>query len=146
MSVDSDLRRRKCGPYVTTPPDGRLEKKRMPTRDVTTMTMRVVLATSEFGTPRPTIKLDLPRHTSWRLAKAALYGLAAAVEMASPPTARWVVYIAENKDHHHPGGSVQIELADGTPAESREGMAVLERVFARLATAPEGTAFELLRR
>src|SRR5690349_14084872 len=113
----------------------------MPTREATKMTMDVLLAASRYGTPQPTIDLDLPRHTPWRLAKAALYELAAAVEMASPPTARWSVCIVESKDHQLPGGGVHLELADGTPAEARQGMAVLERVHERLTTTTEGNAF-----
>ena len=87
------------------------------------MRLTVALRESEYGTPRPSVQLDAPRGTPYRLVSALLHQLAAALEMASDSES-WVVQI----ESLYEGGRVYLELAKGDAAEAARGMKVIQKV------------------
>ena len=89
------------------------------------ITTTVTLSADCFGTPRPQIELCFPKGSHHRAVSAALYKLAAEVELATPERERWRVRIDTFDDHH---GCVYLELLDGMAPEVERGMTVLRKV------------------
>jgi hypothetical protein len=56
---------------------------------------------------------------------AALYKLAAEVELATPERERWIV---QTESFYDARGRVYLELADATPAEAELGTAILKKL------------------
>jgi hypothetical protein len=88
------------------------------------MTKSVSRGESRYGNPEPQIALCFPKGTHYRVVKAALYKLAADVELATPGSERWCVNIEDFNER----GRVYLELADATPAEAARGMAFLTKL------------------
>jgi len=78
---------------------------------------------SEHGTPCPTAVLTSqgPRE-NYRVLRAAMYRLAAAVEDATPTGEGWVVVVAHDSDLR---ARVYMELVHGNLGEERRALAVL---------------------
>jgi hypothetical protein len=98
----------------------------------------VVLATGEYGTPTPTIRVLGERGEHPRAISAELHMLAAAAELATMKTPdTWNVELYHD---HDTVGSIRLELIEGDNAEAERGMALLTRVArdAALAAAKRG--------
>lgn len=89
---------------------------------VNTMSLDVYLRSERLREPRLEVSSDSPRE---REIRAALYMIAAHVEMETPARESWTVRIADGNDHR---GRVFLALAGPTAAEARRGVAVLRRV------------------
>lgn len=90
------------------------------------------LGRSRYGTLLPHIEVRLPRGSHFRLMKAALHQLAAAVESATPRSERWLVQVEPVSDAL---GHVSLELVDGTEAEAQRGLALLRAVLSATTSA-----------
>ena len=84
----------------------------------------VRMGTSRYGHLEPQIEVRFPRTTHYRQLGAALHLLAAAVEMGTPRSERWLV----QTEGHDSAGHVFLELGDATEAEAQRGLAVLAAV------------------
>lgn len=89
----------------------------------------VVLATSEYGTPRPTISVRAPERSPHRRLSAALHLVVALVELETVPYERWGAYAEVGGNDT---GRVYLELFDGSDAEASRGMEVMRLVIERL--------------
>lgn len=89
----------------------------------------VELATSEYGTPRPTIRMRAPERSPHRRLAAALHLVVALAELEALPHERWGAYAELGADD---SGRVYLELFDGSDAEASRGMEVLRAVIERL--------------
>jgi hypothetical protein len=87
-------------------------------------TMTVSLGQSQYGTPRPQIELRFPGGTSHRHLKAAVFSLAARIELATPEKEGWVVTFEAGEDR----AWVWLEVIDGFDREIQSGMKVLRGV------------------
>jgi hypothetical protein len=93
-------------------------------RNATTMVGQVA---SRNGYPEPQIEARVPKGTHPRTLKAALYRLAADVEVATPTKEAWIVQVDVPSDER---GRVYLELMDGTEEEAKRGLALLRSVIA----------------
>jgi hypothetical protein len=89
-------------------------------------TTTVTIGRGAFGSLNPQINLEMPKGTNYRVTKAALYAIAAKVELATLNTQGWVVCI----DANDTTGSVYLELLTGGPHEAEAGEALLRAVLA----------------
>lgn len=89
------------------------------------------LGASRCGTPQPTLEVRLPRGAHFRQLHTVLHLLAAAVEQATPARERWLVQL----EGHDTLGYVYLELIDGSDAEARRGLALLQTLVSSLAPA-----------
>jgi hypothetical protein len=89
-------------------------------------TYEITVTPSTYGTPEPGIEARFPKGTHFRVAKAAIYAIAAAVELATAKGEKWCVTV----EAHESGGRVFLELLDGTPAEASRGIDTLVRALA----------------
>ena len=87
--------------------------------------INVSLAHSRYGTPQPQVELSYPRGTHYRVVRAALYALAAKVEMATATTDNWVVEVDAAGDLT---GRVYLDLVKADDAETKRGLALLRKV------------------
>lgn len=87
------------------------------------------LRESRYGTPQPALQLSFPRSTHHRHVAAAQHLVAALIEVATPATGAWGVYVDWGGDA---SGWVWLELVDGTAAEAERAMVVLRDVAGRL--------------
>jgi len=85
----------------------------------------VSLAESGSGLAEPQIQIHLPKGSTIRELSAALHAQAARVELATPPTERWLVQIESFRANI---GRVFLELATTTPQEADGGLALLRSV------------------
>jgi hypothetical protein len=88
----------------------------------TTITAR--LGQSAYGNRQPEVSVTLPRGTDHRRMKAALYHLAAEVELATPPTESWIVQIEICGEGR---GRIHLELGKGDREEAQRGLSLLRR-------------------
>lgn len=105
---------------------------------IPTYPMRAKLANSEFGNLQPTLYVGTARG-SVRLANAALYKIAADLEMASIGEG-WIVQVDRENARIH------LELIQGDAAEAQRGMRVLERIArgGELITRSDGRQVEVI--
>lgn len=85
----------------------------------------VSLARSSYGTAQPQIEIHYPSGTHYRAVRAALYALAAKIELATATVDNWVVTVDADGDDR---GRVYLELAKGDPAEIKRAIELLRKV------------------
>jgi hypothetical protein len=95
----------------------------MTTKETPTPTMYVEMVASEYGTPEPSLRVDLGEAVSQRQLRAALHLLAAHAELLSGKE-RWLVQTRPHDMYWHKG-RVYLELDKGDAAEAERGMAFL---------------------
>lgn len=95
-------------------------------RPNTFQTIDTYLSTSRHGIRQPEIQLGFGAKTHWRIEHAALFEIAAKVERATPENERWVVGVNQECN------TVYLELGEGDEAEAARGMAVIERIVAKI--------------
>jgi hypothetical protein len=91
-------------------------------------TITICLGASRYGTPRPQVEVRAPKGTSHRRLRAALFALAAELELATPAGERWIVQVDPFADDV---GWVYLELMDGDDAEAARAMQLLRRIGRR---------------
>jgi hypothetical protein len=88
-------------------------------------TMTVGQTKSRYGNPEPQVEVRMPKGSHHRRLNAALHLLAADAELATSTAERWVVQTETTSDER---GRLYLELADATPAEAEQAMAMLRRI------------------
>ena len=86
----------------------------------------VVMRTSRYGSPLPTITLSARPGTSWRTVNAAVHYLALLAELGTGPAEHWVIGTESTGDQT---ACVFIETAGSTPAEAERARVMLEDVL-----------------
>lgn len=88
---------------------------------------KVVLGTSEWGTPLPEIQVTSPASNARREIRATLFHLAGRVEQAlSETTELWEIGVRFDGDS---GGAVYVELMDASKPEQQRAMTLLQQVL-----------------
>lgn len=88
--------------------------------------LRVVLAESRYGTPRPQIIIETEHDVSHRHTSALVHTIAACVELASGPHDGWSV---ESEVPTDSKGIVWLELVRATPIEVERALRALGAVI-----------------
>ena len=91
-------------------------------------TITVELATSQYGTLAPTLRVAMPVGSHHRHCSAVLHHLAAELELAISEREVWPVTVQRSSDYR---GTIEIELMKGTPAEAERAMGVLRALRTR---------------
>jgi hypothetical protein len=90
---------------------------------------RAVSLQHAHGTPSPTLTVSFPQATSQRAMRAELFTLAAKIELASEAQAQqWIVHVGDTCGWPYISMEIRLELANGTPTEAADGLAVLSAV------------------
>ena len=100
-------------------------------KHVSGMEIKVVLDASQYGVPRPHLRVTFPRATPWRHTRAVALQIVAEVELATPASERWAISFDEPRDFHIVRYRIVLET-DGGDAEVSRAMALLEAVAATL--------------
>ena len=87
--------------------------------------IQVSTGASRYGNPEPQIDLRAPKGTPHRKVRAALFALAAEVELETPRQEGWIVQIEPLSDET---GRVYLELMSGEDPEVARGLALLQRI------------------
>jgi hypothetical protein len=98
------------------------------TKQVPNATISVGQVASRNGYPEPQIEVRVPKGTHHRTLKAALYRLAADVEVATaatPAKEAWIVQVDATSDER---GRIYLELMDATEQEAKRALALLRSV------------------
>ena len=85
---------------------------------------KVGQAESRYGLPEPQIEIEVSKNANFRVLRAAMHNLAAAVELETPPNDRWVVQTDVFSDTR---GRVYLELSEATIEEAARGTSILRK-------------------
>ena len=100
-------------------------------KQVSGMEIEVVLDASDYGAPRPHLRVTFPRATPWRHTRAVALQIVAELELATPENERWAISFDEPRDFHILRYWIVLET-EGSVAEVSRAMALLEAVAATL--------------
>lgn len=114
----TELARAIATPAAQTP---RCRRRRTTRAVAVTPALQVMLETSRYDTPEPSVLVRFPSRTHFRAAHAALHELAAAVERATPPGEGWIVQLEPGDNR----ARLYLELATADPAETDRGLTLL---------------------
>jgi len=87
--------------------------------------IQVTTGVSRYGNPEPQIELRAPKGTPHRQVRAALFALAAEVELETPQHEGWIVQIDPLSDE---SGRVYLELMNCEEPEVARGLDLLRRI------------------
>ena len=88
--------------------------------------LEVRLGESEYGTPEPQLHLTFPRGATFREREAVSQYYAACINLRTPTRERWCVNISVMT--LGPGGTVYLELEEGSDREAKAAMQLLKEV------------------